>query len=143
MAKDFTTTFLVDRSPGDVFRAVTNVRGWWQGLYDEEIIGGTQDLDDEFTFRAGGGAHYSKQRLIELVPDRKVVWLVTEGAVSFVEKKNEWQGTNIIFEISGKGDKTEVRFTHEGLNTGVECYNSCSSAWQMCLGQKFLPLIKS
>lgn len=143
MTKDFTTTFLVNQSPNQVFKAVTNVRGWWQGLYEEEIIGKTQDLHDEFTFRAGGGAHYSKQRLLELVPDKKVVWLVTDGELSFVEKKDEWKGTKIIFDISTKGNKTKVQFTHEGLNPQVECYESCSSAWQMYLDQKLLPLIKS
>jgi hypothetical protein len=143
MAKDFTATFLVDQSPQQVFKAVTNVRGWWQGLYEEEIIGSTKRLNDEFTFRAGAGAHYSKQRLIELVPDQKVVWLVTEGELSFVEEKNEWAGTKIIFNISKKGNKTEVKFTHEGLNPGVECFDSCSSAWQMYLDQKFLPLVKA
>jgi Activator of Hsp90 ATPase homolog 1-like protein len=143
MAKDFTTTFLVDQSPNEVFKAVTNVRGWWQGLYEEEINGKTQDLHDEFTFRAGGGAHYSKQRLLELVPDKKVVWLVTEGALSFVDKKDEWKGTKIIFDISTKGNKTKVQFTHEGLNPQIECYDSCSSAWQMYLDQKLIPLIKS
>jgi hypothetical protein len=143
MAKDFTTTFLVDQSPREVFQAVTNVRGWWQGLYSEKIIGQSQKLHDEFTFRAGDGAHYSKQKLVEVIPDQKVVWLVTEGELSFVEKKNEWEGTKIIFDISKKGDKTQVRFTHEGLNPKVECYDSCSSAWQMYLDQKLLPLIQS
>jgi hypothetical protein len=141
MVKDFTTTFLVDQSPNQVFKAATNVRGWWQGLFEEEIIGRTQDLNDEFTFRAGAGAHYSKQRLIELVPDQKVVWLVTEGELSFVEKKDEWKGTKIIFDISKQGNKTQVKFTHEGLNPDVACYDSCSSAWQMYLDQKFLPSI--
>jgi hypothetical protein len=143
MAKDFTTTFLVDQSPRQVFNAITNVRGWWQGLYEEEIIGKTQHLDDEFTFRAGAGAHYSKQKLVELVPDKRVVWLVTEGELSFVDKKNEWQGTKIIFDISKIGNKTQVKFTHEGLSPEVECFDSCSSAWQMYLDQKFLPLVKS
>jgi hypothetical protein len=143
MTKDFTTTFLVDQTPNQVFKAVTNVRSWWQGLYEEEIIGETQGLNDEFIFRAGGGAHYSKQRLIELVPDQRVIWLVTEGELSFVEKKDEWKGTKIIFDISKKESKTQVKFTHEGLNSQVECYDSCSSAWQMYLDQKFLPLIES
>jgi len=143
MAKDFTTTFLVDQSPQAVFKAVTNVRGWWQGLYEEEIIGKTQALHDEFTFRAGGGAHYSKQRLLELIPDKKVVWLVTDSELSFIDKKDEWKGTKIIFDISTKGNKTKVQFTHEGLNPQIECYDSCSSAWQMYLDQKLLPLIKS
>jgi hypothetical protein len=143
MAKNFTTTLLVDKTAEEVFKAVTNVRGWWQGLYEEEIIGKTDRLLDEFTFRAGGGAHYSKQKLIELVPNEKVVWLVTEGKLSFVEKKDEWEGTKIIFDISRKGNKTQVRFTHEGLNAEVECYDSCSSAWQMYLDQKLRPMIES
>lgn len=141
--KHFTTSFLVDQSPTQVFKAITNVRGWWQGLYEEEIIGKTHALHDEFSFRAGGGMHYSKQKLIELIPDKKVVWLVTESELSFVEKKNEWQGTKIIFDLSQKGNKTLVRFTHEGLNPEIECYDSCSSAWQNYLDQKFLPLIKA
>ena len=91
MAKDFTTTFLVDQSPEQVFKAVTNVRGWWQGLFEEEIIGDTDELNDEFTFRAGAGVHYSKQKLIEFAPYERVVWLVTESELSFVERKNEWQ----------------------------------------------------
>jgi hypothetical protein len=143
MAKDFTTTFLVDQSPRQVFNAVTNVRGWWQGLYEEEIIGKSQDLNDEFTFRAGGGAHYSKQKLVELVPDKRVVWLVTEGELAYVGKKDEWQGTKIIFDISKVGEKTRVEFIHQGLIPEVECFDSCSSAWQMYLDQKFLPLVKS
>jgi hypothetical protein len=143
MTKDFATTFLVDKSPKQVFNAVTNVRGWWQGLYEEEIVGKTQELNDEFTFRAGGGAHYSKHKVIEVVPDQKVVWLVTEGELAFIEKKDEWKGTRIIFDISPKGNKTQVTFTHEGLNPEVECYDACSSAWQMYLEQKFLPLIEA
>src|SRR5690606_16447164 len=143
MAKNFTVTFMVDKSPAQVFNVVTNVRGWWHGLFDEEIIGNTAELNEEFTFRAGGGVHYSKMKLIEQVPDKKVVWLVTDSELSFIEKKDEWVDTKVIFDISRKGDQTQVTFTHEGLSTDVECYDRCSAAWQMYLNQKFLPLIQS
>jgi hypothetical protein len=34
-----------------------------------------------------------------------------------------------MFEISEKGDETEVRFTHVGLVPAIECYDNCSNAW--------------
>lgn len=141
MEKDFTATLLVDKSPEEVFNAVNNVRNWWSGFYSEEIKGDTEKLNDEFTFRAGGGAHYSKQKLVEVIPNKKVVWLVTESELSFLKKRNEWTGTKVIFEISEKDAKTQLRFTHEGLVPAIECYDSCSPAWSKYIKDKLLPLI--
>jgi hypothetical protein len=142
MAKDFTTTFLVNESPEEVFNAIRNVRGWWQGLYSEEINGMTENMNDEFTFCAGDGAHFSKQKLIEVIPGEKVVWLVTQSELSFLKKKEEWDGTRIIFDISKKGTQTQLRFTHQGLLPEIECYDACSTAWASYLKEKLLPLIK-
>src|SRR5436190_11603435 len=139
--QNFTTTLLVDQTPEEVFNAVTNVRKWWSGYYAEEIEGNTEKLNDEFSFRAGGGAHYSKQKLVKVVPNKKIVWLVTDGELSFVENKNEWVGTKIIFEISKKGSKTQLLFTHEGLVPEIECYDSCSPAWSMYVQEMLLSLI--
>ncbi len=122
--QDYTTSFTVDQTPEGVFAAINNVRGWWTG----DIEGGTDKLGDEFTYRYED-LHYSKQRVIELIPGEKVVWLVTEADITFVEDKSEWKGTKPTFEIAKKGDKTEVRFTHVGLVPQIECYNSCSDAW--------------
>ena len=69
MAKDFTMSFVVDQSPKEVFNAVLNVRGWWQGFYSEDIKGKTDKLNDEFVFRAGEGAHHTTQKLIEVIPE--------------------------------------------------------------------------
>ena len=98
--QDFKTAFITSKTPEEIFGAITNVRSWWSGLYGEEIIGESRAVNDEFTFSAGGGIHFSKQKLIELVPNKKVVWLVTESNLSFLKQTNEWVNTRICFEIS-------------------------------------------
>lgn len=143
MTKDFTMTFLVDQSPEQVFNAVLNVRGWWQGFFEENIQGGTRNLNEEFSFRAGGGLHYTRQKLVELEPNKRVVWLVIMSELTFIDKQDEWEGTKIIFDISEKEKKTQVRFTHQGLTPDIECYDSCSHAWSMYLREKLLSLIES
>ena len=113
--KNFSNTLVVDQTPEEVFDAIRNVRSWWSGYYAEDIKGDTEQLNDEFSFRAGDGVHYSKQKLIEVIPNKKVVWLITESELSFLKKKDEWTGTKVIFDISAKDNKTQLTFTHDGL----------------------------
>lgn len=134
--KDFTTSFITGQTPAEAINHILDVRSWWSGLYGEEIKGSTDKPGEEFTFTAGEGMHYSKQKLIELIPDKKVIWLVTESKLTFLEEDTEWTGTKIIFEINAKDNETEVRFTHEGLATQIECYKECSNAWSQYL-QRF------
>src|SRR5882724_2964875 len=120
--KDFSFSFESSKSPKVIFETLLDIKAWWSGIYSEKIEGASSKLNDEFTFHAGNGAHYTKQRLIELVPDKKIVWLVTESNLSFVKKTGEWTNTKICFEISKKGDSTQVSFTHLGLVPQFECY---------------------
>ena len=141
--KNFTTTLIVDQTPEEVFNVVRDVRGWWSGYYSEDIKGDTEKLNDEFSFRAGGGAHYSRQKLIEVIPNKKVVWLITDSKLDFLVNKDEWTGTKVIFDISTKVNKTQLVFTHDGLMPEIECYNACAPAWSQYLHNKLLPLITS
>ncbi len=140
---DFSVTLLSNQSPGEVFKVITDVRAWWTGFYSEKFDGNAENLHDEFSILAGDGVHYSKQKLIEVIPNKKVVWLVTESKLDFLEQKNEWTGTEVIFDISNKGDKTQLIFTHKGLNSESECYDACAPAWTQYLEQKLRPLINA
>ena len=133
---NFTTVFSVNQTPREAFDAIKNVRGWWS----EELEGNSEKLGDEFTYRYKD-LHRSKQKLIEVIPDKKVVWLVEDGYLSFVSDKSEWKGTKVVFDISRKGGKTQVRVTHEGLTPELECFDACSKGWGFYINGSLRSLI--
>ena len=135
---NYTATILVDQSPDQVFNAINHVRGWWSG----EIDGATDTMGAEFTYTVPG-VHFSKQKITELVPGNKIVWKVVEANLGFVKNKSEWKDTSISFDISRKGDKTQIRFTHVGLAPGYECYQDCSNAWGFLINGKLKNMITS
>jgi len=134
--QSYSQTFLVDQSPQEVFAAINRVPDWWSG----EIAGGTHELGDTFTYTVPE-IHYSRQTITELVPGKKVVWHVSDANLTFVKDKSEWKGTDIVFEIARKGDKTELSFTHRGLVPGFECHAACSNGWGLLVGGNLLKLI--
>jgi Activator of Hsp90 ATPase homolog 1-like protein len=125
-SQNYTTTITVDQSPEEVFAAINDVRGWWSG--EPGVEGNYDKVGDQFTYRYEPH-HVSTQRVIELIPGKRVVWRVVDGTINFVEDKTEWNGTTITFDIAKKGKKTELRFTHAGLTPDIECYEGCSDAW--------------
>jgi len=136
--KDFTTTILVDNTPEEVFDAINNVRGWWS----EEIEGSTDKLNSEFDYHYED-VHSCKIKIIELVPNKKIVWSVLDNYFKFTKDKSEWKGTKIIFDIAKKDNKTEMRFTHEGLVPTYECYEICRDAWTGYIQKSLRNLITS
>jgi hypothetical protein len=133
---NYSTTLLVDKSPEEAFNAINNVRGWWS----EEIEGGTEKLNDEFKYHYND-VHNCRMKLIEVLPARKVVWLVLDNYFSFTKDKSEWIGTKAVFEISRHGNKTKITFTHLGLVPDYECYSACVNGWSHYIEGSLLSLI--
>lgn len=131
--KNFQFSFTTTQKASDVFNLLLDIKEWWNGLYNETIKGKSKKLNEEFSFSAGGGAHFSNQKLVELVPNKKIKWLVTESNLSFLTKTDEWNNTKICFEIEQLKDTTKVTFIHEGLVPKIECYGGCSGAWTQYL----------
>jgi len=134
--QNYTTSFTVKQSQEEVFSAVNNVRGWWSG----EIVGQTDQLGAEFTYRYED-LHRTTQKITELVPGKKVVWHIADSKINFVKDKDEWTGTDVVFEIARKDDKTELRFTHVGLVPAIECYGKCAGAWGYYINESLRSLI--
>lgn len=83
-AQNYHTSITVDAAPYDAFESITSVSKWWT----ENLEGNSLKPDDEFTVRFGN-VHYSRQKLVEVVPGKKVVWLVTDSQLNFIKDKNE------------------------------------------------------
>ncbi|NIG54772.1 SRPBCC domain-containing protein [Chitinophaga sp. Cy-1792] len=137
-APDYTSSFLVSQSPAEVFKAVANVRGWWS----EEIEGRTDALNEVFNYHHQD-IHRTKMKIVEFVPDKKIVWHCEENNFNFTKDAKEWTGTTLVFEINKKGDQTEMVFTHIGLVPTEECYAICSDCWTIYIQGSLKALIET
>ena len=135
--KNYTATIEATKSPQDVFNCIKEVSKWWS----KDFEGSSTNLNDEFTIHHPE-RHYSKQKLIEVILNKKVVWLVTESKLNWIKKDQaEWTNTKMIFEINTKSDAVILHFTHEGLVPEKECYTMCSQGWNMVIKDRLFNFI--
>ena len=137
--KSFTASIAVAGTPLDAFNHITQVSKWWT----RDFEGSCAKLGDEFVIYHPG-QHYSKQRLTEFIPGKKLVWLVTHSEMSWLDKdKTEWTGTRMIFDLKPRADTTHIHFTHEGLVPGKECYERCTQGWDMVIKNQLAGFIST
>ena len=126
-SESFTATIEVAKPASEVYRCITReVARWWGG---KDYSGASNQTDDVFVVHHPG-AHYSKQRVVKAIPDKEVVWHVEESGLNWLRDQGEWTDTKMVFLIIWTGYSSILRFTHEGLVPGKECYAICSEGWK-------------
>jgi hypothetical protein len=133
--KDFHLTIKVNASPEEAMKRINQVNKWWA----KKVTGKSEKLKDKFT--VDFGKTYVDFQISELVAGKKVAWKVTDCNLHWIETKKEWNGTEVVFELSPKGKTTQIDFTHIGLVPGVECYEDCEVGWTGHITNSLVKLI--
>lgn len=134
--QDYTATIVVNASAKDVIKSINNVAGWWT----ENIEGNTQNVHDVFTIYFGDEA-FVTFKVVEVIPEKKITWLVIDCYLQWFNNKTEWTNTEIIFEISTDNNEAKINFTHIGLQPQVECYENCVKGWDQYIKGSLFDLI--
>ena len=95
--QNFQRTMELTASPEDVFKCISQVDLWWA----KNFKGKAQVLGD--TFSVHFGDTYVDFQVSESVPNKKVVWKVTDCNLHWIDNKKEWKNTEIVFDITAKG----------------------------------------
>lgn len=122
--KDFHLSFTTTISASEAYKKIAKVGNWWLTSFKGKAL----KVNDVFSVIMGdhGNAHF---KITEAIPDKKIVWLVTDCHMSYYKNNEEWKNTRIVFELNELKGKTKIDFTHAGLNSGMECYSDCEWGW--------------
>jgi hypothetical protein len=134
-AKNFHRAFKVNASPEEAMKRISQVNKWWA----KKVKGKAEKLNDKFT--VDFGETFVDFQISELVPNKKVVWKVIDCNLHWIENKKEWNGNEVVFEITPGRNSSKIDFTHVGLVPGVECYEDCEVGWSRHLAVGLASLI--
>ena len=121
---DFSYSLTVKATAKETMNKISQVNLWWA----KKFKGKAGKLNDEFSVYFGDDTSVNF-RISEYIPDRKIIWLVTDCNLGWIKDKKEWKNTQAIWNLTEKGGKTVVDFVHKGLTPDCECYESCESGW--------------
>ncbi|MGC4102371.1 SRPBCC family protein [Ferruginibacter sp.] len=130
----FNCSIYADITPAEAFAMISRVSDWWI----KTVHGKTSHLHDEFTVAAG--TTWKSFKITEFIPDKKIVWLVTDCNLPWNTDIKEWKGTEIVWEISNQHGATRISFSHIGLPE-LDCGNQCMNAWTGYIQQSLYKLI--
>ena len=133
--QDYNITIVVKGTEEEAFNSINDVAGWWSTDFE----GQSGKLGDIFTVRFG--KTFITLKITEVIPYKKIGWLVIDSYKDWLKDKKEWQGTSMVWEISEKEDKVHITFSHFGLVPGIECYEGCEKAWDFYIEESLFKLI--
>jgi hypothetical protein len=125
--ENFHHQMVVNAPDKKVFESLTSkISFWWTEMFE----GASDKQGDVFTVRFGASV-FKTIIVEELIVSNKIVWLVSDTLIDIpgLTNKTEWLNTRIVWEITQQKEKTLLKLTHIGLNSGIECYDICSVGW--------------
>ena len=122
--ENFNRSISAKISTGEAIKRINKITEWWRVSYS----GSCEKQNDKFIVTMGGDSFFNFT-VAELIPDKKVVWLVTDCNMPWYSDKKEWADTKLIFDLSENNGITTLKFTHDGLTPGIECYKDCEFGW--------------
>lgn len=122
--KDFSCSITANISENEAVKKISNVPEWW-GI---SFTGNAEKQNDKFVVKMGGDSFFNFT-VSELIPGKRVVWLVTDCNMPWYTDKKEWANNKLIFDVNENNGVTEINFQHEGLTPEVECYKDCEPGW--------------
>ncbi len=121
--QDYQKSFIADVTAKEAFENIIDVGEWWT----KSFKGSAKNVNDVFDVTFGKTTVNFK--VIESIQYKKLVWLVTDCYLDWLNNKTEWKDTKIVWKISEENKSAKVEMTHIGLVPGVECYNDCRKGW--------------
>jgi hypothetical protein len=131
---EYNTSITVNTTAKAAMEMISRVSEWWIS----NVEGQTQKLNDEFTVSLG--TTWKAFKIIEVIPDKKIVWEITDCHLPWNSNLTEWKGTKIVWEISTANNSTTINFTHIGL-AALDCGTQCSNSWTNYIKQSLFKLI--
>jgi hypothetical protein len=134
--QDFSYNLIVNASPKEVMEKISLVNSWWA----KNFKGKAKKLHDEFSVYFGDT--YVHFKISELIPEKKVIWLVTDCNLDWIDDKKEWKNNEVIWNLTQKNGMTSIDFVHKGMTPESECYESCKPGWTHHIKDSLIKLIE-
>ena len=132
---DYTATIEVKADSKEAFQKISKVDEWWAKTFKGKA------LHKGDHFKVVFGETTVDFDIKEAIPDKKIVWHVSDCYLHWLKDKTEWTNTDVVWELFPKNGHTEIKMTHVGLTPDVECFKDCQSGWNKHIKNSLLKLI--
>lgn len=133
--RDYTATISAHSPAQEAIDKISRVAEWWT----KGFVGASRQPGDTFTVRFG--ETFVDFRVAEVIPEKKIVWQVTDCHLHFQSNQKEWNETRIVWDVSTENGLTSVRMTHVGLVPEHQCYQNCEQGWNFYVKESLRKLL--
>ena len=134
--KDFSYSITVKATAKETMKKISQVKLWWA----KDFKGKAAKLNDKFSVYFGDDTSVDF-KISEAIPEKKIIWLVTDCNLGWLKDKKEWKNNEVIWSLTEKKGKTEIDFVHKGMNRESECYETCKPGWTHHIKDSLLKLV--